>query len=377
MKPILFLTATICLSAWVEGPALFGQDFSNPVGFVKFESPANTDMRISAPVHRPSVYRGNVTSLSGNVLTLASANFTAGQLIYNGTSQLDHFYVRVASGTAAGAWYSITGHTSDTLTVSPATTLTLSAQGLAATSGIDEILIIPHWTLKTIFPDQAGIVTSPDPFAPSGTFAMMIAPSLTGNDLIPTEVYIYHDGSSGLLDAGWYDVADTSLGTFDNSPLSPDDHLIMRNQSSFMQTHYISGDVPTTKITTNLLRLATTTNDNHVIQPFPIPLTVEQLSLVENAIFKPSPNLFAPLGDLLLKFPSPPTGIDLAPTRSYMYYDGSMGILPEGWYDIGNLFGGAVGSTLTLEPGEVFVIRRPDGIAQLDPWTLDLPYPVP
>ncbi len=372
----MVFAATVCLLSWQGGAVLFGQDFSNPVGFVKFESPANTDMRISAPVHRPSVYRGNVTNVSGNVLTLATANFTAGQLIYNGTSQLDHFYVRVASGTAAGAWYSITGHTSDTLTVSPATTLNLSERGLAATTGIDEILIIPHWTLNTIFPDQAGIVTSPDPFAPSGTRVMMIPPSLTGPNLGPTEVFIYHDGSSGFIAAGWYNVANLFVGTYDHAPLAPDDHLIMRNRSSQLQTHYISGDAPSTKISTDLLRLATTTNDNHVIQPYPVPLTVDELDLVQNGIFTPSSNPFAPLGDLLLRFPSPPpTGTNLTPTKTYMYYDGSMGFLPQGWYDIGAPFGGSVDTSLVLGPGEVIVIRRPAGIAQLDPWTLDLPYP--
>lgn len=373
MKPTAFLLAALLAAVSIPGISMAAEVSTDPVGVVRLSVPAQTDSRLAIPLIRAAAFTGLVTAVNGNELTLSGAAFTTNQFVKNGTAQPDAYFVRVATGTAAGAWFTITANSATSVTVSPPSSQTLSDSGLVAGTGISKVIISPHWSLKTLFPNGAGVVASTNPFAPLGTLLLFNNPALTGINIPPAITYCYHDGSSGFLAAGWYDIGNLFGGQVGDIPLAPDEQVVVRNQSATLLNLAVTGAIPNTKVGTELLEL-TKAHDNPVVQPFPVSVSPTQLQLVESGAFKPSKNVFAPDGDLLLQFTVPATGYNQAPSKSYMYYDGSAGFVPAGWYDIGNVFGGAVTNTVLFTPGEALIIRKNAGTEKLVPWSAGLPY---
>jgi len=343
------------------------------VGFVNINAAANTDTRISVPLTRSVIFNGQVSAIVGNELTINGASWTAGQFVQNGTIQPDAYYIRVTSGSLTGKWFTINANTATSVTVDPANAQSLQTQGVVAPSGIGAVSIFPFWTLSTLFPSQSGITASTNPFAPNGTLILFNNPNAIGTNVAPSITYLYHDGSSGFLAAGWYDVGNLFGGKVDNAPIAPDEHFVMRNSGS-ARTMTITGGVPTTTQSTDILR-NTITQDNPVTQPFPVPASPSDLKLFESGAFTASSNVFAPEGDLLLQFDTAATGYNLAPSKTYLYHNGSSGFLAAGWYDVGSLFSGAVTTTKLFVPGEALIIRKASGATQqLVSWGATLPY---
>jgi uncharacterized protein (TIGR02597 family) len=106
-----------------------------------------------------------------------------------------------------------------------------------------------------------------------------------------------------------------------------------------------------------------------IVQPFPIPVSANELGLIESNAFKVTTNVFAPDGDLLMQFDNSSPGYDRAPSKAYLYHDGSSQILPAGWYNLANVFAGAVSDAKLFNPAEGLVIRKAAGTPQLINWT--------
>ena len=240
----------------------------------------------------------------------------------------------------------------------------MQADGLA--SG-DLIEIIPFWTLTTLFPNGTGIDATTD----SNVFKTQVLemPRATvGTNLSAQAVHLYFSGPG--LPAGWYDTGD---GTLSNDRyFVPDSYVIIRNPG-VARAISISGEVTVGSAATLVGNLAPAqAQDNLVVNPFPVPLTLAQLNLVQSGAIQPTTD-FNNFKDLLLLYSPSVTGYNQAASKVLIYWTGGQG-LANGWYDTGT-GQGPLDTTETIPLGIGFVIRKPAAAqAAFTRWTAPAPY---
>jgi uncharacterized protein (TIGR02597 family) len=360
------LFASFALAAAVRAQTSVATD---PVGFVTTSLRAASDNNFGVPLHRASVLQTTITAVNGNVLSVAAA-MTPSQFVYNTPAQTDNFYVYVissATAALAGSWYHVTGNDATTITVISNSGSTLQAQGLA--SG-DKISVIPFWTLNTLFPNGAGIDATTS-LSSLKTQVFFLPQAISGTNLAAEAVYFYYGGSPG---AGWY-----NLGTFapaNDQFISPESYVIIRNVGA-AKSLTVTGTVPASgggAITTPLGTLAAgKAQDNFVLNPLPIPLTLAQLKLYESGAFTPTTSISA-VKDQLLLFDSTTTGYNLAASAVLFYYYAGPANAANGWYNLGT-FAGPLNDTQLVAGGAGFIVRKaaapsPSSVN----WTLTSPY---
>ena len=91
---------------------------TDPVGFVNVSVPAQSDVAIGAPVHRAAVYQGRIRTVgNGSLTVVGEPGWTADAFKFVAGSQTTTYFVRLDSGVKEGMWSTITGNTSDSLTI--------------------------------------------------------------------------------------------------------------------------------------------------------------------------------------------------------------------------------------------------------------------
>jgi uncharacterized protein (TIGR02597 family) len=339
---------------------------TDPVGFVNLTANAASDATISLPLHRPNALQTTVSSVSGNVITVA-ATMTASQFVYSSPSQTDHFYIHVrtsANSSVAGNWYQISANDASTLTVVPVVSTTAQTDGLQ--SG-DTVEVIPFWTLNTLFPTGKGI-DSTTSLSALQTQILQMPQASAGINPSAQAVYIYYSGPGAT--AGWYNAG--TLTAANDLYFVPDSYLILRNVGS-AKTIALTGAVPMGNSSTYVETLAAgKAQDNLLVNPFPVAQTLSQLNLVQSGVITGTTSL-ASLSDQLLVFSSSSTGYNVAASQVLIYWTGGQGAV-NGWYDAGTL-AGPLDTTLTIQPGMGFVIRKAASqSASASRWTAATPY---
>lgn len=361
-------TAHILFAAALVGSlSSFGQTSvtSDPVGFVNVTIPASADGRLGLPLRRSATMASTVASVAGDAVTLSATAAECDTAF--GVFQPSKHYLLSRGGSTEGRWYEVTGRTGNQFTLDrgAASTISIQAQGLAATNAIQ---IIPFWTLNTLFPEGAGVDASADVFSPQGQVKFTNQDS-PGTNLPPSKTFIYHPGQQGP--EGWYDLDNLGGGLKDDQPITPDTYLVLRNPGG-NKTITVTGSVPIEKASTAVVRYqAGVEQDNFLINPFPIPMSLAQSKLMESGAVAPSPNVFAPT-DIVLVFNDGASGFNVPPSGAYIYHDGTQG--PAGWYDLNNLGGGIVDAQSILQPGRGFIVRKAGGAVQTAFWVADKPY---
>ena len=99
-------------------------------------------------------FKGAVLSLTADTLSLKGAFFTLNEFVFEAGVQPSQYYVEIDSGTAAGQRFNITANTGNVLTVD------LDGGSLSGIAADDEVRIVAHWTLDTLFPTGRGITAS-------------------------------------------------------------------------------------------------------------------------------------------------------------------------------------------------------------------------
>jgi len=91
---------------------------SAPMGGLTIKCKANSDTAVGIPLTRPDVFEGRVNSVDGNSVTVAGTpGWMVDQFVYEDGTQDNHYYLLFASGAKEGAFYTITGNSSNSVSI--------------------------------------------------------------------------------------------------------------------------------------------------------------------------------------------------------------------------------------------------------------------
>jgi uncharacterized protein (TIGR02597 family) len=349
LLPMLLAGAFLASISSVSGSTVT----TTPVGYITKTVNANADLRLGLPFKQSSSFSGAAASVSSGTINVTGS--------MPDVTTAAH-YAWITSGTLEGNWYVVSSSDASSVTVAE----DLESAGLSAD---DTLEVIPFWTLNTLFPDGNGFTASSDPFGPIA-FILTSDISGQGTNLAPATAYFYHDGSLGP--AGWYINGDLGSGTQDNTALSPEAYITIRNGTSSAITATVAGTVPSAVVSNDVVQRAAGDQDNQIPNPYPSGVTLANSGLADGAspALTPSPDPFSPV-DLLLVFDAQPTATNPAPDKAFFYHDGSLG--PAGWYINGDL-GAGTQDTYTIPAGAAIVVRKASGADSISSWSPALPY---
>lgn len=367
---------TTLLAALLLCGALFSQAqvTTEPVGFVSVTAPANSDTPISMPLARAAALQTTVASVAGNVVTLNSG-LTTSQFVYAAGTQNDYFYISVKSTVAPGSgvsgkWFQVlanSGHaTNGTITVDGGAT-TVQAQGLATG---DTIEVIPFWSLNTLLPLGGGITATADIDSPQD-LVLQLPQTVAGTNLGAEKSAIYSTDVANLGVAGWYDA--NTLDPVGAAPLLPDTYLIVRNKGD-AQTLTVTGSVPMSQKVSSIVRLANgVKQDNFVVNPYPVPLSLPGTNLFESGAFEATTNIDIPK-DILLVYNGTETGFNSQPSKAYIYSTDLGNLGTAGWYDANTLDGPFGVNDKLIPAGSGMIVRKASGAIVDIAWSAPKPY---
>jgi uncharacterized protein (TIGR02597 family) len=343
-QKILSLLAIASLSTF---SSLFAVE-TDPVGYLTFTAADAADTKFGLPMEQAAVLSTSVDSVASGAVTVS----------VDASAASDSHYLQFSDGALAGQWFQVSTSSATSITVAE------DLEALGAAAG-DTFRVIPFWTLSTLF--GADFPVSTDPFTP---VAEILGNDVTGIGInkAPASNYAYHDGSSGFVSAGWFDVSNAFGGTVDDQKLSPDTFITIRNQSGSEYSLVLAGAVPTLPLSIGVVADASSRNDNLVYNPYPADIQLSLSSLID--VVDVSTDPFSPLTEVVVYESF--TGLNPAPTANYAYHDGSSGFVAAGWFNVSNAFGGTQ-DTVTIPQGGAFIIRKGAGTSS-GYWTASLPY---
>jgi uncharacterized protein (TIGR02597 family) len=345
---------------------------TDPVGFVSVTASANTDSPIGLPLARASVLQTTVASVSSNVITVNST-LIASQFVYASPVQTNRYYLSVKStlapsSSAKGKWFEVLSNGTSTLTVDPGSTASVQSQGLTAG---DSVELIPFWTLNTLFPNGQGITATTDIDFPQDLI-LQLPQTVAGVNLAASKSAIYSTDLVNLTSVGWYDA-----GTFDpvgDDIILPDTYLIFRNKGA-AQSLNIVGSVPVaTAKTTSIVRLSPTQRqDNFVVNPFPVAVSLPELELFESGAFQATTDIDFPK-DVLFVYQGTETGFNNQPSKAYIYSTDLTNLTVAGWYDAGTFDGPFTNLNKVVPAGGALIVRKTTGPTSEVSWSANRPY---
>jgi uncharacterized protein (TIGR02597 family) len=296
---------------------------TDPVGFTTVSCLSNSDTFVSLPFTRAPEFVGAIASASGSTINISgSTGWTANQFVYlNSPSQHNHYYALIGTGgtTKEGHFYNITANSTASLTVD---TSTDNLTGIPANA---QVLVIPHWTLATIYPATDANVSF-TPTAVIGTYKTQILPNFafTGSNL-PAGLTYYFDGNTSK----WRRVGDGGAD-FGDDVVAPNSYFVVRNDNGAPTLPLNSvGSVLTKKFATPLATSVSLLKDNAaaMIRPVDVALTATGLtptdgSFVASTTVNSSKNESRlSLKDQLLLFDNTQVAMNKTPSAVYYYLD--------------------------------------------------------
>jgi uncharacterized protein (TIGR02597 family) len=246
---------------------------TDPVGVVTTVSClSNSDTFVSLPFTRAPEFVGAIASAAGNKINISgSTGWSTNQFVYNGTTQHNHYYALIGTGGAGkeGHFYNITGNNATALTVD---TSTHSLTGVPANA---QVLVIPHWTLATIFPAaDANVSFTPTTSVP--TYKTQILPNyvFAGSNLPASPTY-YFDGNTSK----WRRVGDNGQD-YGDDVVNPNSYFVVRNANSAPTLPFNpAGSVLMKKFATPLVSSSSSTKDNAAAMIRPVDVTLSNCGL--------------------------------------------------------------------------------------------------
>ena len=346
----------------------FGQTaYTTPVGYLSLTVPAGSDTTITPSLSRAPLLQGSSTSITGNVISIATA--AANNAFINSGDPNAKTYVLVRSGALAGLRFPVTSNTGSTVTVNGGAS-TLQDQGFV---GTDLVSVVPYWTLNTLFPGGLGVGVTADLVDATSLVLFSDQVNIAANRA-PNKAYFYFGGDAENYPdypAGWYDNDNLDGGLQDTVAIDPAVLMTIRNSPATSVT--LTGEVPSVSLATKFLTSSTVANDELVGSPYPTDTTLQNSGL-QQAI-APTTDL-VDAKDTIQVYNDTATGLNKAPSKVYFYFAGDAENYPDypaGWYDNDNLDGGLVTDTV-LKGGRCFIIRKAPGVESVNTWTAPLPY---
>lgn len=316
---------------------------TDPVGFMTIPTPTNNDTIIAAPLTKPPVFQGAVSSRSNFVITVSpSPGF--------GNLAATPHYVQPVTGSQAGFIFDVLTNDSNSIT--------LVDNGVTP-SGLDPsntFKVVPYWTIGEIFPATDQNVS----FTPSGTTGLnrrtqVLFPNVvgTGPNRAPSATLFFATNAADPTNPAvsyWRSTA-TGATNQNSTPILPDSYFIVRNPTNAATNLAvtIAGNVNTGAAAVQLDSVAGTNNDNYVSLGRPTDITLNDLGLIQSGAFLQSLNtLGTGRRDLLFVISNSIPGINKAPSVTYYYVTNSgWKSTATGTNDVGtNVITAAIGYTV-------------------------------
>tara|TARA_B110000483_G_scaffold154084_1_gene183091 strand:+ start:193 stop:1242 length:1050 start_codon:yes stop_codon:yes gene_type:complete len=321
---------------------------TDPVGYLTFNAADSADTKFGLPMEQAAVLSTSVDSVASGVVTVS----------VDASAASDFHYLQFSDGALAGQWFQVSASNATSITVAE----DLEALGAAAS---DTFRVIPFWTLSTLFGTDFPVSTN---VFSADAQVLLNDVSGVGVNKAPNANYAYHDGSSGFVSAGWFNVNNTFGGSADDTLLAPDTFITIRNQSGSEFTLVLAGAVPTVALSLGVVADPNSVNDNLVYNPYPADIQLSLSSLTD--VVDVSTNVFSPLTQVVVYESF--SGLNPSPSANYAYHDGSSGFVAAGWFNANNTFAGTQ-DTVTIPQGGAFIIRKGAGTPS-GYWSASLPY---
>ena len=289
--------------------------YSQIVGAIAIDLPAESDVIVSFPFKQSAAFRGVIESTvdDGIVhLVVATDSLTSGS--FDSNSGAPTHYVVIESGTQQGVHVDISSNTSSQIS--------LNAGNAAGVQNGDEIAVYPHWTLSSAFPN--GVANHEELEAGDRDIEVIVpeASSPEGN-MVPEGIFYYYDG-------GWRSVNGGLASNAGSTVLNPGRALVIRNNDEVGKKALFYGEVIDAPIAIPVSESDAYATDNFVGLNRPLGIAIEDLGLTSGGVFEVTTDSNSPL-DMLLVFSSG-TGRDkhLTPLASYYYYNSAWRELAAG-----------------------------------------------
>jgi len=330
---------------------------TDPVGFTTTSCLSNSDTLVSIPFTRPQAFVGSVTSIAGSTLTVTgSPGWTTNQFVYAQGSQPNHYYLLVGPAATTnpkeGHTYPITANTASTFTVDT------TSDNLTGIPTNAQVIIIPYWTLATVFPDSDANI-SYTPTTQTRTFkTQILIPDYNATGINPSAaaVYFYSNNVNGVGGIGWRIFGDNTTDHGDDV-LIPDGYFTIRNLNSAPTLPLTAvGGVLTKKLAVPELTNATSGRDNSVsmVRPVAVSLNATGLNPADGSFVATTQT--RSFQDQLFIFDNSTVAINKSPSAVYFYSNNVNGNGGIGW----RIFGDNTtdhGNDL-LAAGSALIIRK-------------------
>ena len=328
------------------------------VGYNCVPVPAGSDTYVSVPFTGNAAAELVVDNASGNIINLTTAGLTANQFA-------TVYYVRFTTGALAGKWFTIQANTASSLTVLGDVT--------GAGNG-DEMSVIRHWTLETIFPDgMEGIsFVGGNVLARQFEVRYINSGALAATNKSSTDTFYYNSGSKG-----WRRVGSSPIQSFDNFIIPPQGVLILRNiqaastgnpddpetladESTGDLKFYALGECKDIKVI-EVLPIEAVQNDVIVSAMNAFPVKLADLNLGGSPAFVTSPNILV-RNDELRVYDNALLATNKTTSNTFYYSQGA-------WRRFGSPFATTF-DTFELPEGAVLVVRKIAGTPGTAEWTV-------
>ena len=252
---------------------------TDPVGFTTLSLLGNSDTFVSPPLTRPPEFVGSIQSISGNSLTVTGTpNWSVNQFVYVAGTQAKHYYVLIGPASAAnpkeGHLYTVTANSTNALTVDT------TSDDLSGLPSNTQVVLIPYWTLATIFPtaDQNVSFTPSTSNRLTSLKTQVLIPDYTtaGINLAYTATYYFINNTvNGAVNVGWRLYGDPVTTDHSDDPILPDVYFVVRNPTGTPTLSLTAaGSVLMKKLTIPLLTSSTQERDNpaSIVRPVSVAL---------------------------------------------------------------------------------------------------------
>ncbi len=329
--------------------------FSQIVGAIAIDLPAESDVIVSFPFKQSAEFRGVIESTVDDGMlhiVVATDSLTIGSFDANG--DVPTHYLVIESGTQQGVHLDIGSNT--------ASQLTLLDGGIdAGLQNGDEIAVHPHWTLSSAFPNgvanheelEAGDrdieVIVPQAFSPEG-------------NMVPEGIFYFYNG-------GWREVSGGLASNADSTVLNAGRAFVIRNNDETGMKALFYGEVIDAPIAIPVSESDVFVADNFVGLNRPLGIAINDLGLTNGGVFEVTTDTADPK-DMLLVYSSG-AGRDkhLSPI-SYFYFNSE-------WRQLGDGSGADKGADI-VSPGMGVAIRKgkvdsnPQVVNWVNEWELPL-----
>ena len=344
VRGTVFNSSYIFFGAWVfcflpGSPALAAAATSEPVGVSTVSLLAASDTMVSVPFLRAAVSSGQVSSVAGNVISVAGAPaWTPGQFVYVAATQPTTYYAFFGSGVLEGRSFTVTGNGADTLTVD------LDGGTLTGVAAGDAVRIVPYWTLGTLFPaSAAGSSFTPtiDVSSLQTTVALFV-PANTGINGAAASTFFFFSGA-------WRQTGQSVSVSRNDQVVPPGSPIKIRNAAN-SGVLVAAGAVAMQKLALPLATQMGVQQDNVLALSRPVPVSLNDSGLVASGAFAASPNALART-DLLMVTDNTVPGLNKAASIFYIYYN-------SGWRKLGQPLSADFGSDVVFDSSKSVSIRK-------------------